>query len=324
MLKTSIFLLYLAGLVLSVAGNRITPQHVLEFGDTNIEAALSAAKFSLIYFYMDNCRYCGAFEPTFDYLSVLYNTDDTSKANFQVLKTNGKKHERLGRLFGIRLFPTLKLLNFDTKQIITYDQKLRDLQSVIEFVEKHVPGALPDYERFQSLVHYYKEGDEIGPESVLVFVAAHLHEWTQYKFPGHFIQQISREIPPSGPKLVLVDVDKLASYGLLSRFLVSNFPSLVYVGEGVKTYKTLPQHYSVSDQLDERDIRQFLGHLQSHEYGPRYESESALRKAVQNSEISEKAHQHSPARGFVRLQNAHITTASLDEEFARIVDHIEL
>lgn len=325
MLKTAIFALWLVVSALAVAGTTGEGGHILEFGDANIEAALSAAKYSLIYFYMENCRYCGAFEPTYDYLSVLYNSNGPSRENFQVIKTDGKKNDRLSGLFSVGRFPTLKLLNFETKQIVTYDQKLRDLQSIIEFVENHVPGAVPDYDSFQSLVHYYEDGDDIEPESVLVFVAASLHEWTQYKFPGHFIQEISREIPSSGPKIVLVDVDKLPSYDLLARFLVSNFPSLVYVGDGVKTYRTLPQHHVTDDQLDAREIRQFLAGLASDEFGTRYETEAELRKRVQKMDKTYDSHKTPAGKGFLRLQNAAVAAeASVDEEYQMLLQHIEL
>ncbi|EMG48405.1 erp38 Protein disulfide-isomerase erp38 [Candida maltosa Xu316] len=219
--------------------------YIIEFSDNDaLQPVLERADYSLIYFYSDSCRYCRKFDPVFENLSVLYNNNKDKNTRFQVLKTNARVNQQIGALFQVSQYPTLKLLIYETKEIITYEDD-KDLQSIIKYVSDNVDVS-PNYENYESKVKYelLNNGD-----SVVFFITDYLPGWQDYKYPAHFTHQLALDY--NGVfETVVIDVGKLSDYELLSRYGISQFPTVAYVkqNEGiVKTYTTNKNEVNVDE-----------------------------------------------------------------------------
>ncbi|ODV80615.1 uncharacterized protein CANTADRAFT_34556, partial [Suhomyces tanzawaensis NRRL Y-17324] len=248
--------------------------HHRYLADDSIEQTLERADYSLIFFYSETCQYCQIFNPTFDYVSVLFNTPDASswekplstKLPFQVLKTNGNSESRLTQLFLVASFPTLKLLNYNTMEIISYNYNDRELATVMGFIADNVPQAVPNYDNFRSPVVDFSsttaEGILAQPATLIVFITSYLKDWKEYQYPTHFFQQLAAGDKFSGVKFGVVDVSESTS-DIVTSFRVSTYPSLMYVGENgsFKTWKTQSQSHLTNDQLAEAEIVLFLADL---------------------------------------------------------------
>lgn len=244
-------------------------KHVIEFNDNNIEQTLARSDFSFIYFYSEGCAYCAQFEPEFVYLSTLYNnitTEDNSSKGLQILKTNALKNKKLSQLFSVNKYPTLKLVNFGTKEIVSYNDH-RDLDSLVSFMTKNTL-VHPNFDNIKSNVHYLQSDIEnfihsSSKNTLVVFTALHIQDWTDYKYPTHFYQELALSVYESDIDFVLVDVNKLLDNDFLAKYAVSNFPSMIYfTREGkFKTYHTLSQDTSVNNLLNHHSISDFLVNL---------------------------------------------------------------
>lgn len=259
-------------------------KHVIEFNDDNIEQTLARSDFSFIYFYSEGCAYCAQFELEFDYLSILYNNITTygnASNSLQVLKTNALRNKKLSQLFSVNKYPTLKLLNFGTKEIVSYNDH-RDLDNLVRFMTKNT-RVHPNFDNIKSNVHYLQSDIEYFIQSsskntLVIFTAPHIQDWTDYKYPTHFYQELALSEYESDIDFVLVDVNKLVDNDFLARYAVSHFPSMIYfTGEGkFKTYHTLSQDTSVNNLLNHDLIRDFLANLSDSSplYGEWYDNYS--------------------------------------------------
>lgn len=244
-------------------------KHVIEFNDDNIEQTLAGSDFSFIYFYSEGCAYCAQFEPEFHYLSILYNnitTDDNGSNSLRILKTNALRNKKLSHLFSVKRYPTLKLLNFGTKEIVSYNDH-RDLDSLVRFITKNTQ-AHPNFDNIKSNVYYLQSDIEnfiqsSSKNTLVVFTALHIQEWTDYKYPTHFYEELALSDYGSDIDFVLVDVNKLMDHDFLAKYAVSNFPSMIYfTREGkFKTHHTLLQDTSVKNLLNHGLISDFLANL---------------------------------------------------------------
>lgn len=243
-------------------------KHVIEFNDNNIEQSLARSDFSFIYFYSDGCAYCAQFEPEFEYLSILYNniTDEESTSKVQILKANAIKNKKLSQLFSVNKYPTLKLLNFRTREIIPYKES-RNLESLIGFVTEETQ-VLPNFANFKSNIHFLQSEIELfiksaSKDTLVVFTVPHIQEWENYEYPSHFYQELALSEFKEDMQFVLVDVNKLADNNFLAKYAVSNFPSMIYfTKEGkFKTYHTLLQDTTTNNLLNKNLINEFLGTL---------------------------------------------------------------
>ena len=259
-----------------------TGDHIIEFDDNSIQSTLELADFSFIYFYSDVCKYCRKFDPTFENLSVLYNQPkqkDTIKKTgsnnerlyFQILKTNARQNNRLSQLFKVSQYPTLKLLNYKTKEIITYDNKNnRDLQSIINYLQQNL-NIEPQFENFKSKVKYYQSPpsdsfkqdlDFFGNENelekndkLIFFIASYLPEWSDYQYLAHFIHQLALDYPDL--TIIIVDYEKLNDYGVLSKYEINSFPSVMYLKNN-GDYKKYQFSSQSKRELDYHKIEKFL------------------------------------------------------------------
>lgn len=259
-------------------------KHVREFNDGNIEQTLAGSDFSFIYFYSEGCAYCAQFEPEFDYLSILYNnitTDDNGRNSLQILKTNALKNKKLSQLFSVNKYPTLKLLNFGTKEILSYNDH-RDLDSLVNFMTKNT-HVHPNFDNIKSNVHYLQSDIEnfiqsSSKDTLVVLTALHIQDWTDYKYPTHFYQELALSEYKSDIDFVLVDVNKLENNDFLAKYAVSNFPSMIYFTRNgkFKTYHTLSQDTSVNNFLNHDLISDFLAKLSGSSplYGEWYDNYS--------------------------------------------------
>ncbi|KAK6454953.1 thioredoxin-like protein [Scheffersomyces xylosifermentans] len=307
-------------------------EYIIEFDDSSIEQSLSKAKFSLIYFYSDTCKYCRQFEPDFESLSVLYNnvTTDNGK-NLQIIKTNAKKNSRLSELFSIRRYPTLKLLNFETKEIIDYDRTNRDIDTVIDFLASMVPDAVPgNYNKVKELDESNFDDFISGSSSgvMVVFTMSYVNGWNHYDMPGHYFQKFASS-SESDVQFGIVDAEKVSTGELVSKYQISNFPSIIYFANDgkFKTYKTRASNHLDTEALKEPEITEFLLNLDSQDeiYGTWFNSIADLEASYENSVEYDGFKQH--RAGFNVRQNAKKEkegSADVDEEYNDLLEHIEL
>lgn len=263
--------------------------HIIEFDDSSIQSTLEQADFSFIYFYSDVCKYCRKFEPTFENLSVLYNQvkqKDTKKRRgkkdnnnnnnngglyFQILKTNARQNNRLSQLFKISQYPTLKLLNYKTKEIITYDNKNnRDLQSIINYLRQNLKIE-PQFENFKTKVKYYQspsidsskqdlncfgnENETNAHDKLVFFITSYLPDWIDYQYPAHFVHQLALDYQDL--TIIVVDVEKLNDYVVLSKYEINSFPSVMYLKNN-GDYKKYQFSSQSKHELDYHQIEEFI------------------------------------------------------------------
>lgn len=303
--------------------------HIIEFDDNHIEQALSNAEFSFIYFYSDGCKFCAQFEPEFEYLSVLYNNITQESKPLQILKTNAKSNKKLAALFNVNQYPTLKLLDFGTKEIIDYTDN-RHIDYLVDFVQKQTKVA-PNYDNFKSLVNYLHDDidgfiQSASTDTLIVFTLPYLHEWSDYEYPSHFYQRLAYSEYRDTVSFALVDVTKLSNNDFLAKYEVSNYPSLIYFikDNQFKTYNTLSKTHLTRDRLEYDQVAGFLEKLQDPDpaFGQWYNSYSEF---IQNCDekyqpVREIMHQGFNFRHGDR-SSEYLTT---DEDYNWLLDHVEL
>lgn len=330
-------ILWVACIVASDSADLVS-KHVIEFDDTVIEETLAKAKFSLIYFGSDICKYCGEFEPDFQFLSILYN-NVPAKDDFQVLKTNARKNPELSRLFLISQYPTIKLLEFGTKRIHDYTKPKRDIYSLIGYIEETVgdESIKPNFDNFNSNLHYISTEDGFNAltrsnskDVLVVFTKRSARDWDNYDYPSHFYQRLAIHPKLAHLQFALVDIDKLEDLHVLERFHVSNFPSAIYFrknGKGFKTFKTLSQNFLNNLKLLENELKGFIENvhsLQKKEYGEYYKNEEHLKNAADQMGYEYDGYKNI-APGFnVRQQDEVTGNSDLETEYLDLLHHIEL
>ncbi len=223
-----------------IASMEINQMSMIEFDDNSIQETLEQSEYSLIYFYSDSCKYCRKFDPTFENLSILYN-NDKERSRFQILKTNARFNKKLSELFKISKYPSLKLLDYKTKRIYDYEDD-RDLQNLIGYIDRKL-NINPNYDNFNTKVKYaddikaFEHEDDDANEQLVFFMAGYLPGWEDYKYPAHYIHQLALDY--NTVEVIVVNVEELNDYELLSKFGVSQFPTVVYIkDERIKSYST--------------------------------------------------------------------------------------
>lgn len=237
----------------STTNNQVSDS-IIEFDDSLIQTTLEQSEHSFIYFYSDSCKYCRKFDPTFENLSVLFN-NNKDRSKFQILKTNARSNKRLSELFKISKYPTLKLLEYKTKRIIDYEDN-RDLQSLIGYIDRTL-NIHPSFEHFHTQVKYAENLEAIDnnpSEQLIFFMANYLPGWEDYKYPAHYIHQFALDY--EGISIIVVDVEELSNYDILSKYRVSHFPTVVYIKDGnFKSYSTKENEMKVTK------IREFIENI---------------------------------------------------------------
>lgn len=236
----------------------LASSYIKEFNDSAIQLTLEKTTYSLIYFYSDSCQYCQLFNPVFENLCALYNTNGTEEATeFQILKTNARVNNKLSMLFGIRHYPTLKLLHYPSKEILDYEEG-RDLHSLIDYIESKTL-LKPKYENFQSEVKNIYDPKELlqgDRDKVVIFIMSYMAEWKDYHYPAHDIQRIAYS--HQDIDFYVYHGDDLEHSELLPQFGISNFPSLVYIREGkFKSFNT-DSAYQSNVNFDGSKIENFI------------------------------------------------------------------
>ncbi|KAI5970542.1 ERP44 [Candida margitis] len=236
--------------------------YIKEFNDSAIKLTLEKTTYSLIYFYSDSCKYCQLFNPVFENLCTLYN-EDSEATGFQILKTNARVNKKLSKLFGIRHYPTLKLLHYPSKEILEYEGK-RDLHSLIDYIGSKTT-LTPNYENFKSEVKNIENPKELlenSKDKLVIFIMSHLIDWQDYHYPSHYIQRISNTYEDID--FYVYHGDDLNHAELLPQFGVSNFPSLVYIRNGeFKSFNTEPPAYQTNDKFNGDKIIKFIESIDS-------------------------------------------------------------
>lgn len=264
--------------------------YIIEFGDQNIESTFEKATYSLVYFYKEECAFCSEFNPLFEYLSTLYNHRNNSQAGiFQILKTNGKINNRLNLLFKVERYPSLKLLNYESKAIITFKETNRDLESLINFISKETL-ILPNDDSIESNLIYLDDAnffqflDNSEKETVVVFTLPYLQGWESYYFPNHFYQQLSNRYKDLN--FALVDATKSVVSNITSTFHIADFPALMYFTTSgqFKVFLNKLQIQLSKNNLKEEDIESFISniHVDSEDYGIWYDNTESLFESIED------------------------------------------
>ncbi|EGW35442.1 uncharacterized protein SPAPADRAFT_53704 [Spathaspora passalidarum NRRL Y-27907] len=237
---------------------------IIEFDDGSIVPTLERSEFSFIYFYSDTCKYCAKFNPVFDNLSVLFNNISKPDA-FQVIKTNARKNKRLSELFKVQHYPTLKLLEYKTKEIFTYDAN-RDLTTLIEFLEAKA-NVKPNYDNFVSPIKTITNSTEFDKfvqtknkkNKLVVFTGGYIPEWRDWEYPAHFYQETAQSSYARTTDFALVDIEKFTDSDIFARYEINTFPSMMYfnVKNGqFQTYHTTS--HQIKPKLDDKEIVSFI------------------------------------------------------------------
>ncbi|KAK6200164.1 uncharacterized protein RJT21DRAFT_121055 [Scheffersomyces amazonensis] len=301
---------------------------VIEFGDANIETTLEQSRYSFIYFFSDSCGFCDKFNPDFENLSLLYN-NRSDHSSLQIIKTNARANKRLSGLFSINRYPSLRLLDFETKEIIEYDQDKRDLASLINFVQARVPGVSPNYDGFKPSIHYFEDVnfDKHQPNSLIVFTLPFLMEWKDYVYPTHGYQKLALDFPHI--QFGLVDVDKVSAQDTLAKYHITNFPAVIYFhNDGTfKVFNTNSQNHVIKNNLGVNDIEIFLNNLHTNESGKWYKSLKEMQKDLETIIKSDTPISYGK-KGFNvnHNPNPHPYQQDTDivEEYDSLMNHIEL
>lgn len=291
--------------------------HIVEFDDTSLQLVLEQANHSLIYFYSDSCKYCREFEPNFNYISVLYNnlTKESVKP-FQVIKINARKNKVTSKLFNIQQYPTLKLLDFDTKKITHYDRKGRNLETIIEFIEEYVPDVSPNYNNYQSEVGTFDVTDISN--TLVVFTMSFFDDWNNHYFPTHFYQRLAASYKKS-MKFTIVEVDKLDQSTILQKYLINSFPSMIYFSES--RFKTFQTYGNSQNNLGEEDIKKFIENLDTDSTGTWFNSVEDL----ENLKVVQEEPEVRMGFNINKAKNLDLDEEEEEEEeYDSLLDHIEL
>lgn len=275
---------------------------ILEFGDDSIQTALARGEYSLIYFYMDGCKYCGEFEQEFNFLSMLYNDKAIKSPKFQVLKTNGKKNPRLNQLFKIQMYPSLRLLNRETKEIIHYNKADRNIESLIEFINEEVEEVEPNFDNVETNVCYITSEDSLstlihtGKDTIIAFIADYFRDWSDHNYPSHFYQKLSLE-EDYNLEFAIVDIEHPNVNSIIAKFRISNFPSIIYIDtEGrIRTLQTLSQNHLTNDRLEENQVINFINDKSS---GEGYENLKDLQTTIDNQDFTYDGFKQQKMYGF--------------------------
>ncbi|WLF80417.1 hypothetical protein PVL30_004194 [Lodderomyces elongisporus] len=235
-----------------------------EVDDDTILETLKRSRYSLIYFYSDSCKYCLQFNPTFENLQSLYSS--TEEKELQILKSNGRLNKKLSQLFSVPHYPTIKLLNYKTSEIKTFDEK-RDLSKLVDFIVRETK-INPDFSVLDSpFLKTFNNVDTLlasDTDSVLILTMSYLHDWKDVDYPTHFIQHVARD--HSDINFYVLKTDVMEDFDIAEKFGVSGFPSLIYLrNKQFKGLHTDAESFKSNGYLDEQKIRRFIESIKNGE-----------------------------------------------------------
>lgn len=270
--------------------------------------------YSLLYFYAYDCKFCNAFEPDFEYIASLYSGND----NLQIVKVDGRKQKHLSSQFEIRSFPSLRLYDTVHKKVVSFNGE-RLVSALQDFIEDY-SDAVPDTDKIEMSIGIVESSTELetSGEPILVAFASKISDdWKRYYYPNHFYQRLARQFPLIKFKIVFYEHD-LAS--LMLKYHVSNIPSLAYIeGDYLKVYNTFSTNQMVNNLISEDIMTEFVENVRIKEEGKSFSSLAELETHVMDLEYDG----HKQWRGGMNLvQNANEEDVSLDQEYARLVEHI--
>lgn len=287
----------------------------IELNDDTFIGSLLSTNYTLVYFYRDHCKYCQEFSSDYEYLSLLYNGNDTSK--FQIVKINGAKNMRANSLFKVDRYPTLKMYHNSTSEIVTFQQQ-RLFEAIVDFIGYQVPGIEPDYTKFKSQVPMLPGNtiEEDLTNTLVIFMLPNMDGWEDFGRPNHFMERAAASQNYKNVKFAVVDIFDQKS-DLQQKYLVSNFPSAIYFGTNgrfkvLDTYSTNPD-----SRLEEQELLGFLNSLQNEDGW--FENCDQLAQVIENSKYEGHKY-HRPGFNMVqdRFENDH------DPEYDDILEHLEL
>ncbi|RLV96211.1 Protein disulfide-isomerase erp38 [Spathaspora sp. JA1] len=300
---------------------------IIEFDDSSIVPNLERSEFSLIYFYSDSCKYCVKFNPVFENLSVLFN-NLTNSSTFQILKTNARKNKRLSELFKIQHYPTIKLLEYKTKQIFTYEGN-RDLTTLLEYLEAKV-NVQPNYDNYVSPIKSITNQAEFNEfvskknkkNKLVIFTGGYIREWKDYEYPAHFYQQLAQSPTFSkNNEFAIVDIEKLSDSEILSKYEVNTFPSMIYFNGKNNKFKTChtSSHQSKAE-VDDQKIELFIT---GQDDNPWISSIEELHE-LNLKHIEYQGHLFQRKGMNLRQSDFNLENLSEDEEYQQLLRQIEL
>ncbi|KAI5955340.1 hypothetical protein KGF54_001901 [Candida jiufengensis] len=290
-------------------------EYIKEFDDSIIQQTLEKSVFSLIYFYSDSCKFCQQFDPIFENLSVLYNHNSKSSSRFQILKTNARSNKKLSQLFKIQHYPSIKLLDYSTKKIESFEYN-RELQTLITYIEHHV-SIQPNFDNFESKLQKFNDLSTTlikANDQLIIFTTSFLSDWKDIQYPAHFIQNLALIYPHLD--ITVIYSDELEDSSILQYFDVSNFPSAVYSRNGsFQTLNTNSQNYMKNNELNEAQLKKFIDTIN--------DSENVWFDEKFMKNAKEKDNKVQQVSGLSKLQGLNNEVID-NEEDDDILEHIEL
>lgn len=299
---------------------------VLKITDQNRNQILSNSHHSLIFFTKDNCPRCIQFKPIYDQLSDYYDNSQ----DFQILQCDSSHNRRTKRVFGVSSFPTVMLYDSHSKMNLKFDQT-KNLINLINFVNDHTDAINHEIESKVNMIELMTDMDFTsdsvgGGNNIIVLSLSYLPEWEEYEFPTHEYQQLSYKYPDIKFHLVFVDlVDDINP--LLSRYKISNFPSVVYFdgkSDRFKVYKTLSSEHTNNDKLVPSQVSEFLRNLadeDSNSYGQWFKDVDSL-----NEYVLHQQYEYVDQRnyGFNIRQHGRVDSKDDDVVYEEMVDRLDI
>lgn len=216
------------------------------------------------------------FEPTYDDLVNYY--DNTEE--FQLLKVDSLANKKTKIKFMLQSYPTVLLYNRQTKEAKKFTAK-RNILSLINFINDNTNAINHEIKSNVNVVNDIS--DLTLSQELVVFTLSSSKVWEEYEYPTHFYQQLSYEY---NYKFSIVFVDQLKDNEILSKFMIGNYPSVVYFTspEKFKTFKTFSSNHAANDKLTESSLVDFLSHVndESTEYGTWFNSSQELEDYVKH------------------------------------------
>lgn len=314
-----------------VTGSHVIDEHVIELKDSHIQETLEKASYSFIYFYSDSCGFCHKFNPTFENLCMLYNGFDETDAHkkLQVLKVNARENPRLRQLFKVTQYPTLKLVDYQTKEIFHYDQS-RDLNTFMAYfkAKTNVDANIANY---KSKVKVFRNGtvldfinDTAEKDKLVVFTMSYISDWEDYNYPAHFYQQLASSI--DSIDFALVDVELLSDTQVLSKYEISNYPSMIYFDKAgrFKVFHTNTQNHIISADLNEVHIRNFIDNINKEDITGKWFNSIDELHLYNEQYLDYEGHKYQKIGLNHRQSSNKNNELSEEEEYNMILENLEL
>lgn len=282
-------------------------------------AEIVESPYTLLYFYAPDCKFCNEFEPDFTYLEGLYEDND----DLRFAKVNGRKQKQLIDLFGISLFPTLKIYDTNSKTIAHFQQR-RTLENLEDFIARYT-SATPNEGAFQSNIKILSSLSDLDDyttdnnEVVIAFISRRSPEWLRHYYPNHFYQQLATQYKDTAFAMVFADEEGME---ILAKYQVSNFPSLMAITRNsIRTFNTFSTNVMSNNDLDEGKVKQFLKEPESLN---EYQTFTDI-KQLEKHATSREYEGHKQLKPGMNIGNmAPKEAKALDEEYEELLRDLEL